>query len=166
MDLIPVSPRRNNYVTTLALGGFSLQNATETCEELARRRKSLDSSDLRIAVLVADDEALIRSTVVAILQSEGYDAVGVKDGLAAVECASKLQPDVVLADVSMPTMNGIEAAKRISAALPRTRVICFSGHADSSDLLRKAQTEGFNFEFLMKPLKPEALLRALKTKPL
>lgn len=55
----------------------------ETCEEAARRRQNSPAADLGPAVLVADDETLIRSTIIEILRSEGYDAVGVKDGAAA-----------------------------------------------------------------------------------
>jgi len=151
--------------TVSVLGGITLHEEHENCEDMARRRRRVPHTDLPYAVLVADDEVLIRSTIVAILKAEGYDAVGVKDGVAAVECAQRLEPDVVLADVSMPAMNGIEAAKRIRAALPKTRIICFSGHAESSDLLVQARNAGYHFEFLPKPLKPEALIEALKKKP-
>jgi CheY-like chemotaxis protein len=147
----------------LYLGASAVYDKPESCEEAAKRRKT-SSGDLGPAVLVADDEALIRSTVVEILRGEGYDAVAVKDGVAAVECASKLHPDIVLADVSMPAMNGIEAAKRIRAFFPQTRIICFSGHAQSSELLAQARKEGFDFEFLSKPLKPEILIRVLRRK--
>jgi CheY-like chemotaxis protein len=146
------------------VGGITLHDEHENCEDMARRRRTASQTDLPYAVLVADDEALIRSTIVAILKAEGYDAVAVKDGVAAVECAQRLQPDIVLADVSMPAMDGVEAAKRIRAAFPKTRIICFSGHAESSELLMQARKDGYDFEFLPKPLKPEALIRALKSR--
>ncbi len=115
-------------------------------------------------MLVADDEFVIRETIVEILRGEGYDAVGVQDGAEAIECASKTEPDVFLADVSMPRMNGIDAAKLISKSHPGTRIICFSGHAATSDLLERARAEGHDFEFLPKPIRPERLISAIREK--
>jgi CheY-like chemotaxis protein len=100
--------------------------------------------------------------VVEILRSEGYDAVAVMDGAAAVECANRTEPQILLVDVMMPGMNGIEAAKKISQAHPEIRVICFSGHATSSELLKEAQAQGHKFEFLSKPIRPEALIKAIR----
>ena len=133
----------------------------ESCEEVAARRKRTDSARQPL-VLVADDEYLIRATIVEILRSEGYDAVGVQDGVAAIECAAKINPDVFLTDVSMPRMNGIDAAKHIRQSLPSTRVICFSGHAATSELLAKARQEGNEFEFLAKPIRPATLIQTIR----
>ena len=88
--------------------------------------------------------------------------MAVMDGAAAVECASRTEPKILLVDVMMPGMNGIEAAKKISQAHPGIRVICFSGHAASSELLRDAQAQGHEFEFLSKPIRPEALIKAIR----
>jgi CheY-like chemotaxis protein len=134
----------------------------ESCEEVAARRQRAQGSVKQPLVLVADDELLIRATIVEILRAEGYDAVGVQDGLAAVECAAKLSPDVFLTDVSMPRMNGIDAAKHIRQSFPDTRVICFSGHAATSELLAQARQEGNEFEFLAKPIRPDTLIRTIR----
>jgi len=134
----------------------------ESCEEAAARRQRLQQGSRQPLVLVADDEVLIRSTIVEILRAEGYDAVGVQDGLAAVECAAKLNPDVFLTDVSMPRMNGIDAAKHIRESFPSTRVICFSGHAATSELLAQARQEGNEFEFLAKPIRPATLIQTIR----
>ena len=133
----------------------------ETCEEAAARRRCSQDAQKPL-VLVADDEFLIRATIVEILRAEGYDAVGVQDGMAAVECASKLGPDVFLTDVSMPRMNGIDAAKHIRQAFPTTRVICFSGHAATSELLAQARQEGNEFECLAKPIRPATLIQTIR----
>lgn len=133
----------------------------ETCSEAVRRRGGLKPEDARPVVLIADDEPLIRQTMVEILRREGFDAVGVKDGMEAVECAPHLKPAIFLADVSMPRLNGIEAAKVIRGVLPSTRIICFSGHASTSALLEEAREQGADFEFLAKPIKPEILVRTL-----
>jgi len=133
----------------------------ESCEEVAARRQGSKDAGKPL-VLVADDEYLIRTTIVEILRAEGYDAVGVQDGMAAVECAARLNPDVFLTDVSMPRMNGIDAAKHIRQSFPTTRVICFSGHAATSELLARARQEGNEFEFLAKPIRPATLIQTIR----
>ena len=143
-----------------AVFGSNPNEKFETCDEVAERRRS--SVGNQLLILVADDEPLIRKTMVQILRQEGFDAVAVSDGEEAVECALKTQPDIFLADVAMPGMNGIDAAKRIKASLPKTRVICFSGHANAPNLLSQTRGEGYEFEFLSKPIKPQALIRALR----
>ncbi|MBV9624741.1 MAG: response regulator [Acidobacteria bacterium] len=89
-------------------------------------------------------------------------AVSAKDGVEAVECAYKIKPDIFLAEVSMPKMNGIEAAKQIKKSFPDTRIICFSGHAATSELIDDAKAEGYEFNYLAKPIKPEVLLRTIR----
>ena len=138
-------------------------HSEETCTEAAERRE-LSRDEQRPLILVADDEALIRQTIVEILRAEGFDAVGVKDGMEAVECASRLKPSVFLADVYMPRLNGIEAAKVIKDLLPRTRIICFSGHASTSGLIQAEREQGNQFEFLAKPIQPELLVKTISRK--
>jgi DNA-binding NtrC family response regulator len=61
-------------------------------------------------------------------------------------------------------MNGIEAAKQIREPFPTVRVICFSGHASASKLLAQARGQGHDFEFLAKPVKPDALIDTILMK--
>jgi CheY-like chemotaxis protein len=153
----------NNYLHSKVLAFCAaFGRRSETCAEVAERRKKVPLAERKPLVLVADDEVIIRETIVEILRGEGYDAVGVKDGAEAVECADQVGPDVFLADVSMPRMNGIDAAKRIKRSLPTTRIICFSGHAATSELLTQAREEGHNFEFLAKPIRPQALIHTIR----
>ena len=115
-------------------------------------------------VLVVDDEPVITETLVDILRHEDFDVAAATDGVSAVEKAASLKPDIVLADVAMPRLNGVEAAKRIMAASPATRIVLFSGQAETADLLVQARKEGYEFEVLAKPIKPEHLLRTLRSK--
>jgi response regulator RpfG family c-di-GMP phosphodiesterase len=62
----------------------------------------------------------------------------------------------------MPRLNGIDLAKKILAVLPQTRIILFSGNPGSEELLEKAIAEGWNFEVLSKPLRPEILVARMK----
>jgi len=86
-----------------------------------------------IKILLADDHALVRQGFKMILGSQpDMQIVGeAGNGREAVELAEKLQPDLVVMDVTMPELNGIEATRRVAAASPRTRVLALSMHKDA-----------------------------------
>jgi len=86
----------------------------------------------RPRVLVADDHTMVRQGLVGILKASGeVEVVGeAADGHEAVEKALETRPDVVILDVSMPRLNGIEAARRIRKALPETRILVLTMHDD------------------------------------
>jgi CheY-like chemotaxis protein len=120
----------------------------------------------RLKIIVVDDEPVIADTLVDILKGEGCDAVAVSSGQSAIKWARLIQPDVVISDVAMPGMTGIEAARAIREFLPLCRIILFSGQASTVDLLDIARAEGHEFELLSKPIKPNVLLSTLGlTKP-
>jgi DNA-binding NarL/FixJ family response regulator len=87
-----------------------------------------------VRVLVADDSRSVRELLVMLLDMEvGFTVVGqARDGLDAVALAQQLQPDLVILDVSMPRLDGIEALPRVRAACPRSRVVIFTGDSDGS----------------------------------
>lgn len=87
----------------------------------------------KIRILLVDDHALVRRGFQMILAAEeDMEVVGeAADGRAAIELAEQLQPDVVVMDVAMPGLNGIEATRRLVEALPRSRVLALSMHKDS-----------------------------------
>ena len=109
-------------------------------------------------ILIADDEPIVAHTMVEILNAEGFDAISVSDGAAAVRWAREARPDIVICDVIMPTLNGIEAAKQIKGLLPEAHIILFSGQATAAVLVEKAAVEGYKFEVLAKPIKPNILI--------
>ncbi|MGB9257180.1 MAG: response regulator, partial [Candidatus Korobacteraceae bacterium] len=74
-----------------------------------------------------------------------------------------LQPDLVISDVIMPDMNGIEAAISIRGFLPSCKILLFSGQAATADLLENARAQGHEFEILAKPVHPSDLLAKLKS---
>ncbi len=113
-------------------------------------------------VLVVDDEQVIADTLARILDLNGYEASAVYSGTAAVESARELQPDLVISDVIMQDMNGIEAAIHIRGFLPACKILLFSGQAATADLLENARAQGHEFEILAKPVHPADLLAKIK----
>jgi DNA-binding NtrC family response regulator len=114
-----------------------------------------------VKIIVCDDEPVIADTLVNILNGEGHDAISTSDGKSTIEWAARFKPDVIVSDVIMPGMSGIDTAKAIVKQLPNCRIILFSGQAASVDLLAKARDEGYSFEVLAKPVDPDKLLNSL-----
>lgn len=113
-------------------------------------------------MLVADDERVIADTLAIILNQNGYDASAVYTGTAAVERARATRPDLIISDVIMPDMNGIDAAIKIRDFLPGCKILLFSGQAATADLLEDARKRGHEFEILAKPVHPQDLLQKLR----
>jgi CheY-like chemotaxis protein len=116
----------------------------------------------RPKVLVADDEQVIADTLVSILNRAGFEARAVYSGEKAVEMAQSFQPDMLISDVIMPGINGIEAAIEVRAKLPSCKVLLFSGQAATMGLLEKARAHNYQFEILAKPVHPADLLAKLR----
>ncbi len=119
--------------------------------------------DNKRKVLVVDDEKVIADTLAIILNKAGFDAAAVYTGTAAVERARTVKPDLIISDVIMPDMNGIEAAINIRKFLPACKILLFSGQAATADLLERARAQGHEFEILAKPVHPQDLLAKLKS---
>jgi DNA-binding NarL/FixJ family response regulator len=87
-------------------------------------------------ILIADDHALFRSGLRALFESlEGIEVVGeAENGREAVELAEQLQPDIVLMDIQMPGMDGIEATRRLAASRPATAVLMLTMHEDDESV--------------------------------
>jgi len=90
-------------------------------------------SDRGVKILLADDHTIVRQGLKLILAAhEDLEVVGeAANGREAVELAAKLRPDIVLIDVQMPELNGIEATKKMVAANPRIRILALSMHKES-----------------------------------
>ena len=115
----------------------------------------------RIRVLIVDDERLIADSLAQILRARGHAVRVAYDGAEAIEAAKQECPEIVLTDVVMPRVNGVQAAMAIRAFCPDTRIILFSGQAVTADLLQEAREAGQDFEIWGKPLPPRDLLRRL-----
>jgi DNA-binding NarL/FixJ family response regulator len=91
-------------------------------------------------IVLADDHALFRDGVSSLLQAWGHVVVGhASDGADAVELVLRLEPDLVLMDVRMPRMNGVEATRQIAAAHPETPIVMLTVSEDEEDLFAAIQ---------------------------
>ena len=91
-----------------------------------------------VRVIIADDQRLFAEALEAILSIDGRIAVigRAENGQGALEMAREHEPDIVLMDIAMPVMDGIEATRAIRAEVPRTRVIVLTGSAAIHDISR------------------------------
>jgi UDP-3-O-acyl N-acetylglucosamine deacetylase len=111
-------------------------------------------------ILIVDDEASIRKSLEGVLNDEGYSCVLASDGADALSQLQSLHPSLVLLDIWMPGMDGIETLRRMRAAQPETPVIMMSGHATISTAI-KATKFGAS-DFIEKPLELDLLLNAIR----
>lgn len=112
----------------------------------------------RRSVLVVDDERNIADTLALILQDAGYNAEAAYDGSSALSKTRECRPDLLISDVLMPGVNGIELAIMTQHEFPNCRILLFSGQAASADMLQEARRSGHDFELLAKPVEPEELI--------
>jgi DNA-binding response OmpR family regulator len=113
-------------------------------------------------VFVVDDDRVIASTTTAILELSGYDARSFVNPLEALEAARTAKPDLVVADVVMPGLSGIDLALRLKEQCPACKVLLLSGQAETDDLLATAREQGHDFHVLAKPIHPTDLLARIK----
>ncbi|MGA2854771.1 MAG: response regulator transcription factor [Verrucomicrobiota bacterium] len=116
----------------------------------------------RITVLLAEDHTIVREGFRKMLELEDdLEVVGeAQDGRQAVMLAKKLQPDVVLMDIAMPHLNGLEATRQLLKALPATKVLMLSAHSD--DAYVKNATESGAVGFLLKQTSAHDVCRAIR----
>lgn len=121
-----------------------------------------DSQKLR-RIFVVDDEPVIASTLAAILSNNGFNATSFVEPREALQASRFETPDLLISDVVMPSLSGIELAIQMREACPNCKVILFSGQAFTIDFLEKASKAGHHFEVLSKPVHPAELLRKIRT---
>ena len=138
-----MSPSLNSIVVSLAEVPFedSIANTTH-----------------RATILVVDDEPLVADTLSAILARAGFKTHTAYDGVTALELANKFTPHLMISDVAMPEMNGVELALTLVDEQPACKVLLFSGHATSADLVN-AMDAGHEFRLLSKPIHPTEMLK-------
>ena len=117
----------------------------------------------RPKILLVEDNALIASTLALILESRGFLVTTAKDGRSGFEAFRSGSPDLVLSDIVMPNLNGIELAKKIRD-VGNVPILLLSGQTISAELLERAAQEGYQFEVLSKPCNPDVIMNAIRAK--
>jgi CheY-like chemotaxis protein len=120
------------------------------------------SIDTNIRVFVVDDESTISSTLAAILRLSGYRAQSFTNPFEALSSTMEEPPDLLISDVVMPQMSGVELAIQIRALCPSCKILLFSGQAATADFLTQARKDGHDFQLLSKPIHPKDLLLAIR----
>jgi len=113
----------------------------------------------RPVILIVDDERVIADTLSVILSRSGFSTVTAYDGTSALELARKVSPQLLISDVMMPGMTGVELAIMVTRTIPNCKILLFSGQAATADLLEKARHAGHNFTTLAKPVHPSDMLK-------
>ena len=111
-------------------------------------------------VLIVDDASFMRMTIRQMLEKDGHETVGeAGDGIEAVRKFIEVKPDVVLLDITMPEMNGVEALKRIKELEPTAKVIICSAMGQQAIVAQAIQAG--SKDFIVKPFEAERLIAAV-----
>ncbi|HUI66095.1 MAG TPA: response regulator transcription factor [Bacteroidota bacterium] len=116
----------------------------------------------KITVLIADDHTILRRGLVSLLSlNQNIEVIGeAEDGRSAVEMAMRLEPDVVLMDLSMPVLNGLEATDQLKKESPGIKVLILSAH-DNDEYVNQVVRSGAN-GYVLKNTSPEELYTAIR----
>lgn len=116
----------------------------------------------RFNVLVVDDEQLVADTLVDILNMFGFNASSLYSGSQAVDRATTAPFDVLISEVVMDSMSGIDSAIEICKVLPNCQVLLISGDNQTADMVKDAHERGYDFDILAKPVHPSVIIDRLK----
>ncbi|NCG23351.1 MAG: response regulator [Actinobacteria bacterium] len=112
--------------------------------------------------MLADDHRMLREGLSRSMSEHGFDVVGeARDGAEAVNMAQRLTPDVILMDVSMPEMDGVEACRQVRAAVPETKVVMLTMHADQEVLANAIRAGACGY--MVKDCSTEEIAGAVRT---
>jgi DNA-binding response OmpR family regulator len=123
---------------------------------------SAASTDIGRRIVVIDDEKRIADTLALILRSNGYAAEVAYDGPSGLAICSDFHPHLVISDVVMPGMSGIEVAIELRREFPNCTILLYSGQAATAQMMEDARSRGHDFELLAKPVHPVQLLEKVK----
>jgi CheY-like chemotaxis protein len=113
-------------------------------------------------VYIVDDEPVIATTLALILRQCGFVALSFTDPLEALNRARSDEPDLLITDVLMPNLSGVDLALQIEEICPNCKILLFSGKAVTADLLHEARKKGHHFHVLSKPIHPKDLLQGIR----
>jgi CheY-like chemotaxis protein len=113
-------------------------------------------------IFVVDDEKAIAETLAIILGQSGFVATSFTNPLEALEMAPTKSPGLLLSDVVMPVLSGVDLAVQIKGKCPNCKILLFSGQAETTDLLTAARKQGHNFPLVAKPIHPADLILRIR----
>lgn len=113
-------------------------------------------------IFVVDDECLISGTLALILHIHGFEAIPYSSPLEALQAACNRAPDLLISDVVMPEISGIELAIQVQQHCPDCKVLLFSGQAATANMMESARAKGHDFEVLLKPVHPRDFLTKIQ----
>lgn len=126
--------------------------------------KATSNGTRKLKVLVVDDEHLIADSLVDVLHMLGFSAASRYSGAEAIDQAATSPFDVLITDVVMVGMTGIDAAIEICKILPNCKVLLLSGNVSTTDLLKDAHQRGYDFDILAKPIHPSVIIDWLRAR--
>ena len=115
-----------------------------------------------VHIFVVDDEKAIAETLALILARSGFRVTSFTSPREALEKALALPPSLLLSDVYMPELSGVDLAVQIKERHPHCKILLFSGQAGTIDLLGAVREQGYDFALVAKPIHPVDLLRRIK----
>lgn len=113
-------------------------------------------------ILVVDDNKMLADSLALVLRSNAYNVTVAYNGRHGYELARLRRPDLIISDVVMPEMDGVEMAIKIHQEFAETKILLVSGQASTLDLLKRARDKGYEFDALAKPVHPVELLAKVK----
>ena len=123
----------------------------------------LEAVPRKLKLLIVDDEPAVNETLSLIFKRRGFEILTSLTGKRALEQLVEHSPDIVLLDVVLPDISGIEIAIAIIREFPKTKFLLLSGNKATENALDVARDKGFDFQVLAKPLPPEELIGAVET---
>lgn len=109
-------------------------------------------------VLIVDDESVVADSLALVFSTQGYDTRVAYSAEQAADIISQWEPRLIILDVMLPGMNGIDFAIQLKTLCPTCRVLLFSGDQNTANLLQAAQIKGHEFTILPKPVDPRIFL--------
>jgi CheY-like chemotaxis protein len=115
-----------------------------------------------VQIFVVDDEKAIAETLAVILARNGFTVNSFTSPREALEKARRFPPSLLLSDVFMPELSGVDLAVQIKETWPHCKILLFSGQAETNDLLSAAREQGHDFPLVAKPIHPVDLLQRIR----
>jgi DNA-binding response OmpR family regulator len=139
----------------------SLNSQVISLTEVPLNDSNVYVGDDRPVILIVDDERVIADTLAIVLSRSGFATFTAYNGSSALELARIVGPQLLISDVVMPGMTGVELAIALGEFVPDCKILLFSGQAATADLLREARELGHDFTTLTKPVHPTDMLNRI-----